>query len=124
MIHQMRLKDDPFFKIWEGKKTIELRLLDEKRQKICVGDTIEFTRLSVGTERIVVSVVGIHVFDSFAALYATLPLDRCGYDQATMKDANPSDMEAYYSVEEQNRYGVVGIEFDLIERKMSAESVI
>ena len=115
MIHPMRLKDDPFFKIWEGKKTIELRLLDEKRQKIRVGDTIEFTRLSGGKERMTVCVVKIHIFDSFATLYASLPLDRCGYDQKTLRDAKPSDMEAYYSVDEQQKYGVVGIEFELSE---------
>ena len=34
MIHEMRLHNEPFTKIKLGKKTIELRLNDEKRKLI------------------------------------------------------------------------------------------
>ena len=34
MIHTMKLDAVPFEKIKSGKKTVELRLFDEKRQKI------------------------------------------------------------------------------------------
>ncbi len=40
MIHYMNLADDPFEQIASGNKTIELRLYDEKRQKIKVNDFI------------------------------------------------------------------------------------
>jgi ASC-1-like (ASCH) protein len=43
MKHEMRLHDGPFKLIKAGSKTIELRLYDEKRQEIKVGDEIEFT---------------------------------------------------------------------------------
>ncbi|UKI28983.1 MAG: DUF3850 domain-containing protein [Clostridium sp.] len=44
MIHEMRLNNEPFNKIKEGTKTVELRLLDEKRKKtLRVGDKIIFT---------------------------------------------------------------------------------
>ena len=33
MRHQMRLFREPFFRIREGQKIIEVRLFDEKRQK-------------------------------------------------------------------------------------------
>ena len=42
MKHEMRLHDTPFKMIQAGTKTIELRLYDEKRQQIQVGDEIEF----------------------------------------------------------------------------------
>lgn len=32
MIHEMRLNNEPFNKIKEGTKTVELRLLDEKKK--------------------------------------------------------------------------------------------
>jgi len=35
---------------------------------------------------------------------------QCGYTAENVDEADPSDMEQYYSVEEQNKYGVVGIE--------------
>jgi hypothetical protein len=35
---------------------------------------------------------------------------QCGYTEDDIDTAHPSDMEQYYSVEEQKKYGVVGIE--------------
>ena len=40
--HVMKLKPSPMKLFREGHKTIELRLYDEKRKKIAVGDTIKF----------------------------------------------------------------------------------
>ena len=40
--HIMKLHPEPFAKIKDGSKTIELRLYDEKRQRISIGDTIRF----------------------------------------------------------------------------------
>ena len=44
MRHYMKLKSHPFYMIRSGQKTFELRLFDEKRQKLQVNDEIEFTR--------------------------------------------------------------------------------
>ena len=52
MLHQMKLKRSPFEKIKDGSKTIELRLYDEKRQKVKIGDFIEFTCLDDATQKI------------------------------------------------------------------------
>jgi ASC-1-like (ASCH) protein len=38
----MNLTPSPFKMIREGRKTIELRLYDEKRKAISIGDTITF----------------------------------------------------------------------------------
>lgn len=43
MIHKMKLWDESFNKIKNKTKTIEMRLCDEKRSIISVGDIIEFT---------------------------------------------------------------------------------
>lgn len=43
MLHQMKLKSEPFEKMKSGAKTVELRLNDEKRQLVQIGDFIEFT---------------------------------------------------------------------------------
>ena len=109
MIHNMKLHDSPFEKIQSGQKTIELRLFDEKRQKIKVGDVIEFTNTSNG-EKMRATVKKLHRFESFAQLYKALPLLQCGYTSEDIDTAQPSDMEQYYSAEEQEKYGVVGIE--------------
>lgn len=45
ILHHMKLKRSPFEKIKNGSKSIELRLNDEKRQKVQIGDFIEFSCL-------------------------------------------------------------------------------
>ena len=45
MLHIMKLKRTPFDKIRNGSKTIELRLNDEKRQKVNIGDFIELLHI-------------------------------------------------------------------------------
>ena len=44
MFISMKLQPKPFAAIKNGTKTIEMRLWDEKRKHITVGDTIEFVR--------------------------------------------------------------------------------
>ena len=45
MTHKMNLASSAFKSISIGKKTIEMRLYDEKRAKINVGDEIEFENI-------------------------------------------------------------------------------
>jgi len=113
-VHRMNLHPSPFEMIKSGEKTIELRLFDEKRQQLKIGDKIVFTNTASG-ETLDTTVVKLHRFDSFFALYNSLPLLRCGYTPENVSEAKPSDMEQYYSVQEQNKYGVVGIELCLSE---------
>ena len=108
MLHQMKLKRTPFEKIKNGSKTIELRLYDEKRQKVQVGDFIEFTCLDDGKLRLQTRVTSLHRYSSFAELYATLPKEKLGYKSTDTPD--PNHMDEYYSREDQEKYGVLGIE--------------
>ena len=109
MQHAMKLFPEPFAMIKSEKKTIELRLFDEKRQRIKPGDEIVFTNTETG-ENLTKTVIKLHRFHSFEALYKALPLLQCGYTEETVPKAHPSDMDRYYSPGEQSKYGVVGIE--------------
>jgi len=111
--HTMKLKPAPFEKIKAGEKTIELRLYDEKRKQIAVGDVIQFVNTENAEDRISVMVDDLYVFDSFERLYQTLPLTDCGYSTEELFAASSRDMELYYSKEEQAQYGVVGIRISL-----------
>ena len=108
MLHIMKLKRAPFDKIGNGSKTIELRLNDEKRQNVNIGDFIEFSCMDEPNKRIQTRVTNIHHFTSFAELYATLPKEKLGYSSEETPD--PNHMNEYYSEEEQDKYGVLGIE--------------
>lgn len=108
-VHKMKLNLEPFEMIKSGEKTIELRLYDEKRQQVKEGDQIVFTNTATG-ETLNVIVTKLHRFDTFDELYKSLPLLKCGYTTKNVDKATYIDMEQYYSVEEQKKYGVVGIE--------------
>lgn len=109
-MHKMNLQDLPFEAINSGQKTIEMRLYDEKRQKIKVGDIIEFSNNS--NDIIKTKVIDIHRFNNFDELYNNFDKEKLGYFEDEV--ANPNDMSKYYSEEDIKKYGVVGIEIKKI----------
>ena len=113
-LHRMRLDKDAFAAMDAGKKTIELRLWDEKRRRIQAGDVIRFESTNDETDVLYARVEGLRFFASFDELYAALPLTDCGYTAKEAKTASPRDMDRYYSPEEQRTWGVVGIELSLL----------
>ena len=115
MQHEMNLCGQPFSMIQSGEKTIELRLLDEKRQRIRVGDTLLFKNADCPEQALSCRVLTLHHFDSFEELYAHLPLLKCGYTASDIASARPEDMDAYYPKEKQAQYGVGRIELVLAD---------
>lgn len=114
-IHTMHLVPSAFIRMKEGRKTVELRLYDEKRKQIEVGDSISFTSTESG-EELLVEVIGLHTFASFDQLYKTLPLESLGYTKEEVTLASAKDMEEFYSPEKQKEHGVLGIEIRLIPK--------
>ena len=112
MVHEMKLNNGPFAAIKSGTKTIEMRLWDEKRRLLSPGDKIVFTNRTTG-ETISTKIIGLHIFESFDELYKHFDKISLGYD--AQETALPSDMEEYYSKDEQAQYGVVGIEINTLE---------
>lgn len=112
MVHEMKLNDNPFKKIKAGTKKIEMRLYDEKRKKINIGDIIEFTSRETG-EVIKAKVLNLHIVKSFEELYNMFDKVLLGYDK--LEEACYTDMEQYYSKDEIDACGVVGIEIELIK---------
>ena len=110
--HNMNLNNDPFNRIKDGTKSIELRLNDKKRQQLKENDLIEFTNRTT-LEVIIVEVVKLFKYSNFDELYKYFDKISMEYDKDDI--ANPKDMEKYYSKEEQDKYGVVGIEIRVIE---------
>ena len=68
----MKLNENPFERIKNGTKTVEFRLFDEKRQKIKVGDKIEFSKLPDLQEKLLVDVVEVYREDTFEDLFRKL----------------------------------------------------
>lgn len=102
----MKLNNDPFIKIKDGTKTVELRLNDEKRRLLNVGDVICFTNNST-LEKLEVLVENLHSYDNFEELYKHFDKVSMGYNDKDVADYR--DMLEYYSSDEQSKYGVLGI---------------
>lgn len=112
----MKLNASPFEMIASGEKTVELRLYDEKRRQISVGDMIRFSDINDASRTLLTEVKDLFVFDSFEALYKALPLTECGYTDETARTASPEDMRKYYTPELEKKYGVLGIKIELISQ--------
>ena len=110
----MKLREAPFTAIRDGQKRYELRLYDEKRKKIRVGDTIRFVHNEEGERTLLCRVTSIAHYPTFDALYAALPLFELGYREEEIEAASPQDMECYYEKEEIATYGVIAIGLALV----------
>ena len=108
-IHKMKLSDGPFEKITSGKKIIESRLYDEKRQLINIGDQIEFARNDKPDEKVITKVKALYRYGTFEDLFSDFPY---GYFGVNSKDELIKEIETFYSKEEQKKYGVVGIKIE------------
>ena len=109
-MHRMHLDPQAFAAMEDERKTIELRLYDEKRRRIQAGDVIRFESTDDETDVLFAWVTGMRFFASFDELYAALPLTACGYAPKELAAASPRDMDKYYAPEDQKKWGVVGIE--------------
>lgn len=103
----MNLWNDSFLAIKNKAKTIELRLCDEKRSVISIGDVIQFTNTKTG-EIMECIVIDLYRYKDFDELYKHHDKISIGYRENEI--ANPNDMLAYYSAENIEKYGVLGIE--------------
>lgn len=107
----MNLQPKYFDFIKDGTKRIELRLYDEKRQSIQLGDIIEFTKSE--NEKFKAEVVGLLRYNSFADLFED-------FDISILADASMTKQELlealgkFYSEEKQAEFGVIGIRIKLI----------
>ena len=109
MIHKMRLVDFAFKAIKNKEKDIEVRLNDEKRQLINVGDIIEFEHIDT-KEIIKVEVIKLYKFNTFEELFNSFDHKRLG-----LKDSDKASMmDEFYSREEQRKFKALAIEIKLI----------
>lgn len=113
MLHQMKLQSVPFEKIRSGEKTLELRLYDEKRRQVKIGDEIEFRNMEDLEKKVTVEVTGLLLYKNFSELIQDLPAAYMGYKESE-KDYLKGSMYEVYTKEEEEKYGVLGIRIRLV----------
>ena len=107
----MNLRPKYFDFIKDGTKRIELRLYDEKRRSIQLGDIIEFAK-SEG-EKLKAEVIGLLRYKSFADLFEDFDISILA-DSSMTKQELLEVLGEFYSEEKQAKFGVIGIRIKLI----------
>lgn len=116
MEHILKLKPQYFDYINKGTKRIELRLYDEKRQKINIGDTIIFQKEPELDITMKVKVIGLLRYNTFEELFEDFSIDIMADKSATKKELLKA-LEKFYTPEKQKQYGVLGIRIKKIDGK-------
>jgi ASC-1-like (ASCH) protein len=117
MEHQMKLFEEPFELIKSGKKVIEIRLNDEKRQAIKIGDEIKFFKLPNCEESLKVKVLGLLQYCSFDQLYKDIPFVLFGCEGKELKQMLDRTY-AIYTKDQEIKYGALGIRIELIKEEL------
>lgn len=94
-----------------GRKIIELRLLDDKRKSINISDIIKFYNASDENDNFQATVIDLHKAPNFEKLCNIIEPIKAGFDN---KEDLLKVLEEFYSVEKQNKQGVIGIEVNKI----------
>lgn len=108
MIYRMKLQNEPFKQIKKEIKKIEIRLNDEKRKIFEINDYIEFTNITT-LEIMFVKITNLYHFKNFEDLFNY-------FDKSTLGCGSYEEMYKYYSREEENKYGVLGIEIKVLPK--------
>lgn len=114
MEHHLKLQPKYFDFIRSGTKRIELRLNDEKRQQIQVGDTLQFARLPNQQTILTARVVALFHAATFADLIADFDIAVLA-DKTITKDELLADLNQFYTAADQARYGVLGIQIQPVD---------
>ncbi|MBE6452950.1 MAG: RNA-binding protein [Alphaproteobacteria bacterium] len=94
-----------------GVKTIELRLFDEKRKNIKIGDFIEFSNISDVNDKFIALVTNLHHATDFSELCKYININNTGF--STPEELSKV-LEEFYSLTKQKEFGVLGIEIQKI----------
>lgn len=112
-MHEMKLQPKYYDFILNGTKRIEIRLFDEKRQQIKLGDTIKFLKEPLLEESFNTKVIELLRYNNFEDMIKDFDISLLS-DKSMTKKELINELEKFYSKEKQNKYGVLGIRIELI----------
>ena len=109
----VHLDSDIFDIVSSGSKDVEIRLNDEKRRQLKVGDTLVFLRRPDDVDSVKATITNLVYLNSFEDVFNNYEMKRV-YLENTSKEDYINLMKRFYSDEEVSKYGVLAIEFKLI----------
>ena len=112
MKYIMKLNPKYFEYMKNGTKRIEIRLNDEKRKNIKIGDEIVFQKEPELEEEIITKVVKLIVKQTFKELIEQLDIREYS-DKTESKEIFLKDLYRFYTKEQEEKFGVVGIKIEI-----------
>lgn len=106
----VHLHPEIFELVGEDIKDVEVRVNDEKRRKLKIGDTLLFVNRGNEEETIRVEVMDLIYYSSFEDVTKVFPMERI-YKAGVSVSDYIALMNQFYSQEEIKKYGIVAIKF-------------
>ena len=113
MKYIMKLNPKYFEYMKNGTKRVEVRLNDEKRRCIQIGDEIIFQKEPELETTIKVKVIGLLRYNTFEELFEDYDIEMMA-DKSMTKQELLNVLEEFYTPEKQKQYGVVGIRIEKV----------
>lgn len=110
----VHLHPEVFDIVKDGIKNVEVRVNDEKRRKLSIGDTLIFLKRPNEDEKIIARVTRLVYFNSFSDVTDNYPMERIYLSNTSCNDYIEL-MRKFYNDDEVSKYGVVAIEFEQIK---------
>ena len=109
---KIHLDSDIFDIVKNASKGVEIRLNDEKRRELNIGDTLIFLKRPNDDEELKGTVTNLVYFNSFLEVVDTYPMKRIYLEDYTKEDFI-NLIKRFYSDDDVKKYGIVAIEFKL-----------
>lgn len=114
MKYIMKLNPKYFEYMKNGTKRIEIRLNDEKRKNIKIGDEIVFQKEPELKDEVSTQIVNLIIKRNFKELIESLDISEYS-DKSESEEKFLNDLYKFYTKEQEEKYGVVGIQIKNIK---------
>lgn len=113
MKYKMGLQEKYFKMMQEENKKIEIRLCDQKRKELKVGDIIEFSKEPERIEKIDTIITEIKKYYDFEQALENLPINLITTEE---KSNYLKDLDQFYPKKLQEEYGVLAIKVENVKK--------
>lgn len=111
-MHEIKVKKVYYDKIKSGEKIYEIRLNDEKRQKIKVGDQLKIWCEPELVECLVTTVVDKLYYSNFEELLKNIPAAEIGFAKYSSEEIIKT-YHQFYTESDELQYGIVAIKLEI-----------
>ena len=105
--HLFHRDSDPFERIITGDKTFEIRLNDEKRQKVKTGDRVKVVLRGKDDTYFISEITDLEYFDDWDTLFTKFG-DK-------ISDEDKQLLQSIYTPQRVAKYGIVIMHFNLLD---------